>query len=902
MSRSNDVSMGLFLVILPFACTGCPPEIRCLSTYKAAPSSQVTIAGEYFGSSPGYVVLSGLQITIPPLDWSDNMIRFAVPEEGATGPVYVRTYGNKKSNSVGPFTVERPLGAYEPTATLALAETGLQGAATLVETDGAFLYAVAGCDTLITYDLGNFPPLAPPTYNYDQDYGVKSRIYFPQRLADLKVSEGHLFCVGDFGLRVYNCRDLHTHAAPPITAAVANGAFYAVDIQHKVEPINGFLVALSEYRPRGGSTSLRVLLYEFLPDKGEMAARGEYSHDECEGYPSCTRARQFGIAIDPDYPKIYLAGSRKNWYELAPRGHLDEVSIVGPKPNLTRSQEYGQDWIPWNLETGHNRLWVGFLQLASTGDVAFQAHETREAAGFSRTITIHTNHGPPRNARLTIVDDAVTAAVDGNDNHVFGDPQFPFNVIAMDTEAPCMDDDCFFYEADANTDESYDWALDVTGFTGTGNEGKIFVADEWTGVLTFPFAKGPPLSLSSFLSDYHIPTGGWGGQVHLAQERVYITGHGAPWSASRTDVSDASRWRTVPWNWQAEPPDRPQPNPVSDLCTRRYSDGTYLVGRGHEKAFAWGAVIYGTLYKENDQGLIELLDVADDPINPPYRNTGNSDVLWPEADLAYMTTAADGIRAFIVDPEAPSIALHRKSVPAGLVEKSSTYDRAVCMRWYSDGGSPGRFVVGFDKGQWPLDRGVGGLHLYDVSYPDGAPPDRVHPGWGIEFPARAKKVLSALDGKNVHCLDITERGLIAVSTNEGVAIFSIDAFDRQPAWDGIRVDTSHWGEAVGPAVSDGGFGGLSFDRQNPQLLYVLNDGLWCLDAADPSYPMAYYPATTGYNASNDYEGDGLTAWGNPDVFTLHQPSSVAADGGSIYVTGWPGKVQRLRLDVAGKLE
>jgi len=887
-----------------------------VSPEGATPGERATIRGSGFGETPGAesaVVLSGLRIEAD--SWGEEQIDFTVPEDGVTGPLYVRISDVDTSDSAH-FRVLRSVGTMEPSG-LKLADTGLQGAGTLVEADGAFLYSVTGLDTLTTYDIRQFPPL--DTGNYEVDYHVQSRVYFPQRLADLKVYEGHLYCVGDFGLRIYRCQDLQADESPLATASVAGGAYYSADARWKGEPINGLLVALSEYRPQTGSDLLRVPLYRFLPDKGELEPLGEYSRVECEGSPNCSQERQFDVAIDPDHPKIYLGASRQIWYELLPRGTLYEFGIGADlELDITHTQEFGPDRLPWNLEADHSRLWVGFCSTASLDNARFMAYEAWSDPGFSSVKTIHTNSAIPTIARLNIIDEGAIAVIDGNDGHMWDIPAFPFNVGILDTVEPCEGDDCFLTADDPDTGKSADWALDVGGAPDPPEseyDGTLFVSDEWAGVLLFPYRKNPltffefpgaPMDPGTgdptqykFMHDHHIPTGCWAGRIHISEDRAYVAARGGgPWSVARADVSDAAQWKWVRWNWSPDSTDKPQPNPASSLCTRQYPEGNYIVTRSHSKAFGWGGDIKVILYKETEYGIEKLAESA--KINPSP-NTGASDTIWPEQDLVYVTTATEGVHALVVDPgdrpppgdlpesapRDPGITIHSNVIAAGGIT------RAVCMRWHDPGSE---LLVGFDLG--------GGFYRYDVDYPGdienpGMPPDRDHPDLPIEI--SGDTALACLQGKDAVELDITEAGIIAVSTNDGLAIFSIDAFDEepQPEWPQIKVDTSTWSHAwgPGPSVGDGGFGDVSFDRELPEYLYVLNNGLWCLridpEQLNDPYVVGYYPATDGFNASKDYGGVGLKAWGDPDLFTLHQPSSVRADGDTIFVTGWAGKVQKL---------
>ena len=70
--------------------------ILAVSPSSASPGEIVTVSGEGFGLQPGWAVVSGLRVE--PLVCSPNQITFVVPEEGASGFVYLRLAGDTASN------------------------------------------------------------------------------------------------------------------------------------------------------------------------------------------------------------------------------------------------------------------------------------------------------------------------------------------------------------------------------------------------------------------------------------------------------------------------------------------------------------------------------------------------------------------------------------------------------------------------------------------------------------------------------------------------------------------------------------------------------------------------------------------------------------------------------------
>lgn len=187
-----------------------PLHADSLSIQAARPGDRVTLRGEGFGVRAGAVVLTGRRVE--PVAWSDTEVAFVVPEDGVSGGVRLRSADGESSDPIG-FTVERPLPAGQVASHgLRLEDTGLPGAAFLVETDGTCLFGVSGFETLCTYELRDNGP-----------HVFRGRTHLNQRVADLRVRGGYLFCLGDHGLIVYRCADLRAGRAE-VVAAVAGAS------------------------------------------------------------------------------------------------------------------------------------------------------------------------------------------------------------------------------------------------------------------------------------------------------------------------------------------------------------------------------------------------------------------------------------------------------------------------------------------------------------------------------------------------------------------------------------------------------------------------------------------------------------------------------------------------------
>jgi hypothetical protein len=339
---------------------------------------------------------------------------------------------------------------------------------------------------------------------------------------------------------------------------------------------------------------------------------------------------------------------------------------------------------------------------------------------------------------------------------------------------------------------------------------------------------------------------------------------------------------------------QPQPHPISAVCTRRDPQaGMLIAALGHEKAMAWGTEIIGLLYQETASQL-GLLAQAE-PFDPPGAFSEGVSAVWPEPDLVYMATGSDGFRAYVVNPLAPSITLHRDCRTSGFA--TNIYDTgfsARCFKHYADGTSR-KLVVGSTPG---LLVGDPTLNVFTLSYPGGVP-DREHPDRAIRVIQAA--TLECLKWKPVRNLDLRPSGLVAAATSAGLAVFhlswipALNQMNDATAWNRIRVPTEAyapwWHASWGTAMAD-----VSFADDRTLYVVKTTEGLWRLTfELDPSglthraMATAYHP---GVNCGMDYTRL-LPGWGNPDIPTLHHPYGVVADRDTAWVTGWSGKVQRL---------
>jgi hypothetical protein len=861
MANDEPLRCGSVGVFLPIALLGSTlaataARIESLVPGTAQPGAPVTLSGQGFGARPGAVVLTGRRVE--PAFWSDAQIRFAVPEDGASGFVYVRTAGGARSGEV-PFTVDRPLpdGQIAPYG-LVLEETGLPGPAFLVETDGSFLYGISGFETLCTYELRGAQP-----------HLFRSRSYLKQRVADLRVQGGHLFCAGDHGLLIYRCADLQSNA-PVVAAAVAGGSYLGVDVRPDPHgALDGVLLGLCEHAPRWGTNVLRVVFYQFAG--GELTPLGTFARavDADE--------RQFGIALDPLDRKAYVSG----WVALTGSNKfILELSTTNlASPALQHREETGVV-LAGDMDARGNVLWTG-VTTTGLGNQLFRAYTLQPGAEPLRlSRTIYGGLAAGRVARVKIVDDQTTVGCSwyGNRPDIFLFTTFGTAITA------------------AATHNSLDWAFDVTGFaqpSGT-NAGKLVVADEWGGFITLDYQTAPRFGLSHRPDYQWVMAAAMTEGMHLAEDRLYIATRGAgPWSADPRNLTDESRWRRVDFDWTL---DEPQPHPTSAVCTRRDPDaGMLIAALAHEKAMAWGKETSGLLYRETPSNIVLLAESA--PFNPPGGGSVGISAVWPEPDLVFMATGTDGFRAYVVNPTAPSITLHRDCRTSGFA--TNIYDTAMaarCLRDFTDG-TARKLIVGSTPG---LLVGEPTLNIFALNYPAG-PPNRDQPDAPVEVVHEA--ALHCLAWKPVRNFDVRPSGLVALATSAGLAIFhlawvpALNGTNDYAAWNKIRVpveDYAPWWHAEWTAeITD-----VRFADDTTLCVVKTTEGVWRitfeLDATNRTHrcmATAFYPGVT---CGMDYTRM-LHGWANPDIPTLHHPYGVVADGDTIYVTGWSGKVDRLAL-------
>ncbi len=847
----SSLMVELLIVVSATVSNSATPIISGLSKYSAAPGESVIIYGSGFGNTAGYVVLSGLRVTASA--WSATRITFAVPMDGCSGRLCVRETGGGISNNVW-FGVKRtlPAGQIEP-ANLRLADTGLLGAAFLIETDGSYFYGISGFETLNTFRIraGAQPEL-------------RSRMYLPQRVGDLRLNNGYLFCSGDHGLSVFRCSDLQTRAADPV-AAVYVGPCMAVDVREKTgTPFTGTLVALCEYLPRGGTNLLCVDFYRF--SNGELIRLGTYSR------PGVADERQQAIVIDPLNPKVYVSGAKSL---LGKDKYILELDVTNPSsPTLHFRQETGSVLV-CDMDARGSRLWAG---LSLTGTPLFQAYELQPAPGHLTTgPTVLGFLGIGRVTRVRVVDDHVTvgSAWWGARPDVFVLETFGYGTAVA---------------ASAN---SLDWAFDVSGFAEGSGRGKILVADEWGGFITYSYQRPSGYTITH-TTDYQWGVAGAMTEgIYLTADRMYVAGRGAGvWSADRFNLGNAAQWRYVPWEWgQAAP----QPHPISALGTRRDpARRTLIAALGHNKAMAWGEKIYGLLYQETDTSIVLL--ASSEEIDPPGAGSQGVSVLWPEPDLVYMITGTEGFRAFVVNPDAPSIRLHKGCLTQGFgANIFSESNIAICMGGCTVG-EQYKIVIGSQPG---LLVSSPTLHVFNVTYPQGVP-DRTNPDRPIVV--TRESALACTDFNPIKHLDVRPSGLVAAATPQGVILFhlswipALNALTNTQAWNKILIPTTAyqpwWHSSWINSFHDVAFG-------DDRTLYVVKtpEGVWQLTVAlNPGAythtckAEGYYPGVEcGMNYTVMMQG-----WGNPDIVTLHHPYGLASDSdGTVYVTGWSGKVQRL---------
>ena len=835
---NNKYMAGIYLAL----------NIDYLSTGIAKPGATVSIYGTGFGSVAGYVVLTGLKIKAD--SWSDNEIVFTVPENGASGFIYVRDVNLVKSNSLS-FSLNRvlPDGQFEPYG-FQLDDTGLSGAAFLVETDGSYFYGITGFETLCTYKILG-----------DGSHSFCSRIYLPQKVGDLKVYNGYLFLSGDMGLIVYRCTDLQNNN-PNVVMAIAGSSYMTLDIKEKNgSPINSALLALCEYRPMLNTNELRTPLYKI--DSEELEYLGSYSRTVAD------TERYHTIAIDPLNPKIYVSGYKTL---LGNDKYILELDISNVDDIILNHRLELGGILAFDMDARDDILWTGVVASSTERYLVYNIKPGTEHLTLAQTVT-----GPYRLGRATrvkIIDDSITVGSSWSGERP--------DVYLLDT----------FNSGDqplASAD-SLDWAFDVTGYS-IGSQGKIIVADEWGGFITYTYSTTPSYSLSHDQDYNWVVSSAMTQEIYLTNDRLFLANRGAGvWSADRYDLSDESSWKYVDWNWSES---KPQPHPISALCIRENATyGTLVASLGHEKAMAWGTYVYGILYKETDDD-IEFMAISDG-IDPPGLYSTGISVIWPESDLTYMVTGTDGFRAYVVNPDAPSIEIHKDCLTQGFgSDDFKTNNIANCMVYYDQ-----KIIIGSSPGLLVDDPT---LFIYDVSYPEGIP-DRNHPDRKITI--TKSKVLNCVKYKTINHIDITPSGLIALSTSQGVAVLDIswipelNKMTDAKAWDLIKIPVETylpwWNYGWSIFQADARF-------LDDSTLYVVKNprGIWKIDLeinnvgyTHNSRPDGFYP---GVQCGIDYN-QLLENWQNPDIVTMHHPYGLVVDNNGIYVHGWSGKVNRLSFN------
>lgn len=851
------------------------PVITSLSAASLYPGESLTIYGSGFGTAAGCVVITGLRIEAT--SWSDTSITVMIPSDAASGFLYIRDTNDISSNAVD-FTVDRHLdtGFFEP-ANLYIADTGASGAAFLVETDGEYLYGITGFETLSTYKIHDQMP-----------YELCSRVYLPQRVGDIRLHDGYLFCVGDHGLSIFRCSDLH-QGITDVVAAIAGGHFMGVDVREKPEPpLNGVLVALCDYLPVADPQELRVILYKFQDE--ELIHVGTYSRVPCgterqhgiavaASQQRMVRSteRQHAIAIDPVHPKVYVSGfeslTGNNKYIL-------EISISEPSQPVLNHKEDTGSLLAFDMEARADILWVGIV---NTGTELFRTYRLHPGSAPLVLDQVVTGvYGLGRTTRVKIIDDqrSVGSAWSGARPDVFLLSTLSSGSTPL---ASCS---------------TIDWAFDITGYPAASEEydGKIIVADEWAGFCTYEYQSNPNEIVHQ--SDYHwVPSTAMTQNIHLSDTRVYIANRGAGVvSVDRSDLADETKWRSVAWDWMLTDP---QPHPVSGLAIREDpQQGVLIAALGHEKAMAWGSKVYGILYKETSEEIIQL--AMSEEVVPPGLFVRKEAVVWPEQDLVFMTTGSDGFRAYVVNPEAPSITLHQDCQSQGFgTEVFSTANVACVMDYYYDG-SVLKLLIGSSPG---LLVAAPSFHVFAVSFPQGVP-DRDHPHRPLSVVHESS--LACTSWKTVDNLDVTGSGLVSLATTAGLAVFrvswisALNALPTSQAWSKILVPSQSflpwWDASWSTAMSDACFRDdqTVFCVKKPQednagglweLSFVLDESAY----SHSSSAQGYYP---GVQCGIDYS-QLLQGWTDPDVVTLHHPYGLAADANGVFATGWSGKVQRI---------
>ncbi|MFH1013229.1 MAG: IPT/TIG domain-containing protein, partial [Thermoplasmatota archaeon] len=838
-------------------------EITSLSSSHANVGDTIIINGHGFGTTQGSIVITGLCIT--PTSWSDTEVYCTIPNDAATGFLYIRTIDEIRSNTVS-FTIDRFLLEHqiEPVG-LTLEETGLLGSAYLVETDGDYLYGITGFETLCTYKI------------YDEaSYELMSIRSLPQRVGDIKLHNGYLYISGDHGLYIFKTQDLQQGTTTPI-ASLAGGSYISLDIKEKTsEPIQGTILALCEYVPTIDLGYLTVPLYQFKSE--ELTYLGSYKQQVI------STERHHAIAIDPLNPKVYVSGFKTL---LGDDKYILEIDISDPfLPQLNHREETA-GLLGFDMEARDDILWMGIL---SEGTELFRTYRLKSGQDhFLLEGTVHGVYGLGRTTRIKIINDQHTVGVAWAGARP--------DVYLLDT----------FHSGSTPlaSISSIDWAFDVTGYALDTDEytGKIIVADEWGGFLTYDYTSKPTPAITH-QQDYHwAPSAAMIENLYLTEERIYAANRGAGiWSADRNTISDETLWRHSEWDWNLEDP---QPYPVSALCVRDDPTyGTLIAARGNNKAMAWGSTLYGILYKETQTSIQQLaISSSFDPPSGLLSGSPGLSVIWPETDIVYMATGTDGLRAFIVNPEEPSITLHTDCIDTGFARSHFGTNRTVSdIHYYKTGGEQ-KMVIASTLAPFVNEPTI---TIFDITYPEGLP-DRNNPQRTIHL--TYENALQCLLGRSITYFDMTSSGMIAVATSLGIAVFHIswipqlNEMSTSQAWNLIKIPEStyqpYWDSSNSQVLQDVCFGDENTLYAVKQPQGKNHGGVYRIDIeilwegyTHECTTQGFYP---GVQCGMDYNNL-LQGWGNPDITTLHHPYALIAEGNTVYVTGWSGKIDRLSFN------
>ncbi|MDG6229483.1 MAG: hypothetical protein QCH96_05910 [Candidatus Thermoplasmatota archaeon] len=838
-------------------------EITSLSSSTAQVGDTIIINGHGFGTIQGAVIVTGLCIT--PTTWSDTEIRFSIPNDAATGFLYVRTSDEIRSNIVS-FTIKRPLleDQIAPVG-LSLEETGLFGSASGVETDGEYLYGLTGFETLCTYKIHDQTP-----------YELVSIKSLPQRVGDLKLHDGYLYVSGDHGLYIFKTQDLQQGTTTPV-AVLAGGSYITLDIKEKTgEPLQGTILALCEYVPTIDPGHLQVPLYQF--ESEELTLLG------CYKQPVISTQRHHALAIDPLNQKVYVSGFETLFGDDK---YILEIDISSPSNPQLNHREETAGLLGFDMETRDDILWMGIL---SQGTEFFRTYRLR--SGDDHLLldgSVHGAYGIGRTTRIKIINDHITVGVAwaGARPDVFLLDTFHSTTTPL---------------ASIN---SIDWAFDVTGYRLDTDEhtGKIIVADEWGGFLTYDYTSTPTPAITH-QQDYHwAPSSAMTENLYLTEERIYAANRGAGiWSADRYAVSDVTRWRHSEWDWDLEDP---QPYPISALCVREDPTyGTLIAARGNNKAMAWGTTFYGILYKETPTSIQQLaISSSFDPPSGLLSGSPGFSVIWPETDIVYMATGTDGIRAFIVDPEQPSITLHTDCIDTGLARSHFGTNRTVSDIHYYKTGEEQKMVIASTLAPFVNEPTI---TIFDITYPEG-PPNRNTPTRPIQL--TYENALDCLKGRSITYVDMTSSGMIAVASSHGIAVFHIswipmlNEMSTSQAWNLIKIPEStyqpYWNTQYSQSFQDVCFGDENTLYAVKQPQAKNHGGVYRIDIeflwegyTHQCTTIGFYP---GVQCGMDYNNL-LQGWGAPDITTLHHPYALIAEENTVYVTGWSGKIDRLSFN------